>query len=110
MNLNSTMENINTEKCPIRFTINMIGGKWKLLILWELHENKILRFNQLKKQVYGITNTMLSKSLEELESHHLINRKQYNQMPLRVEYTLTSKGDSLIPILTKLAKWGTEYI
>lgn len=110
MNSKSALRNINTEKCPIRFTINTIGGKWKLLILWELHKNKIMRFNELKKSVLGITNTMLSKSLEELEGHSIINRTQYNEMPLRVEYSLTAKGESLMPILTELAKWGSENI
>lgn len=101
-------ETIN--KCPIRFTINMIGGKWKLLILWELHTSKAVRFNELKRSIYGITNTMLSKSLEEMQSHDLVNRTQYNEMPLRVEYSLTAKGKSLIPILMELSEWGTKQI
>lgn len=97
-------------KCPIRFTIQMIGGKWKLLILWELYTNDVLRFNELKRRIDGITNTMLSKSLEELEVHKLVDRVQYNEMPLRVEYSLTKQGLSLIPILEDLTNWGNEQL
>lgn len=112
MNMNDTQSSKNDaiEKCPIRFTINMIGSKWKLLILWELHANKVIRFNELKRSIYGITNTMLSKSLDEMQAYNLVSRTQYNEMPLRVEYSLTAKGKSLIPILMELAEWGTEQI
>lgn len=104
--MNNNHLNIDTqEKCPISSIINIIGGKWKLLIIWELHEHKIVRFNELKRNVTGITNTMLSKSLEELIQSDLVKRKQFNEMPLRVEYSLTRKSDELVPILVELAKW-----
>ena len=70
-----------------------------------MKEHKKVRFNELKRSVTGITNTMLSKSLEELEQSDLVRRKQYNEMPLRVEYNLTQKGDDLIPILTEHTNW-----
>lgn len=102
--------NSQTEKCPIRFTINLIGGKWKLLILWELHNQEIMRFNELKRSVSGITNTMLAKSLEELERAGFVLRTQYNEMPLRVEYNLSDKASSLIPILESLVAWGNNEL
>lgn len=98
------------EKCPIRFFNNIIGGKWKILVLWELRENNVLRFNELRRLVTGITNTMLTKSLIELEKSNLIIRTQYNEMPLRVEYRLSNKGNSLVPILKELSEWSTNEL
>lgn len=102
--------NAQTEKCPIRFTINLLGGKWKLLILWELHHQQTMRFNALKRSVSGITNTMLAKSLEELEKAGFVIRTQYNEMPLRVDYRLSDKADTLIPILESLVAWGDNEL
>jgi len=95
----------NTE-CPVKYTLGVIGGKWKLRILSQLLKGDILRFNELKKKISGITNTMLSNSLNELEKDQLIIRNQYNEMPLRVEYELTNKGKSLLPLLYELSSWG----
>ena len=97
--------NYNIE-CPVKYTLGVIGGKWKLRILSQLLKGDILRFNELKKKISGITNTMLSNSLNELEKDQLIIRNQYNEMPLRVEYELTNKGKSLLPLLYELSSWG----
>lgn len=104
-------ENNNKEdgyniECPVKYTLGVIGGKWKLRILSQLLKGDILRFNELKKKISGITNTMLSNSLNELEKDQLIIRNQYNEMPLRVEYELTDKGKSLLPLLYELSSWG----
>ena len=97
-----------TEKCPLRYALDKIGGKWKIPILWELNINENMRFNQLKKEVHGITNTMLANSLQELIADGLVSRIQYNEMPLRVEYFLTEDGKSLFPILEQITDWGSR--
>lgn len=106
--MNETAGTPYTEKCPLRYALDKIGGKWKIPILWELNVNGIMRFNQLKKEVHGITNTMLANSLQELMDDGLVNRIQYNEMPLRVEYSLTETGKSLFPILSEITSWGAE--
>lgn len=94
------------ENCPLTFAMNLIGGKWRLPILWAIRQNDTLRYNELKRSVEGITNMMLSQSLKELESNGLLVRKQYLEMPPRVEYSLTSEGEELVEHLRVLARWG----
>ncbi|MGD6831292.1 winged helix-turn-helix transcriptional regulator [Sutcliffiella halmapala] len=84
----------------------MIGGKWRLPILWAIRQKDTIRYNELKRTVEGITNMMLSQSLKELESNGLIVRKQYLEMPPRVEYSLTEEGEELVGHLRALASWG----
>lgn len=76
----------------------------------ELLKKDVVRFNELKRDISGITNTMLSNSLHELERDQLVIRNQYNEMPLRVEYELTDKGKSLLPLLYELFHWGSNQI
>ena len=102
---NNEEDNYNI-KCPVKYTLGVIGGKWKLRILLQLLKTDVVRFNELKKKISGITNTMLSNSLNELAKDQLIIRNQYNEMPLRVEYELTDKGKSLLPLLYELSNWG----
>ncbi len=94
--------------CPLTYALDIIGGKWRLPIIWALNKNNILRYNELKKKVNGITNMMLSQSLKEMENYGLINRKQFLEIPPRVEYSLTDAGKDLIPALELLAKWGKK--
>lgn len=96
--------------CPIEYTLNLIGGKWKTLILYYLMKEKVLRYGELKRCLHGITHKMLSTQLKELESENLISRKEYPQIPPKVEYMLTNKGVSLLPILDVMSKWGQEHI
>lgn len=96
--------------CPVRYALNLIGGKWKLPILWVLGQCEVVRYNELKRKVDGITNMMLSQSLKELERDHLISRTQYMEIPPRVEYTLTGAGMKLLPALNELAEWGTGQL
>lgn len=103
-------ESDNTKICPVKYTLNIIGGKWKLRILVQLLRKEVVRFNELKSEISGITNTMLSISLHELEFDKIIIRKQYNEMPLRVEYTLTDRGKKLLPLLYELSNWGSNLI
>ncbi|WP_090233929.1 winged helix-turn-helix transcriptional regulator [Fictibacillus solisalsi] len=94
------------EDCPLTFALTLIGSKWRLPIIWALWNGKTLRYNELKRRVDGITNMVLSQSLKEMENHGLILRKQYMEIPPRVEYSLTMDGEALIPSLESLAKWG----
>ena len=94
-----------SEHCPIGEAIAMIGGRWKLRILCSLTVDGTLRFGDLKEKIAGITPAMLSTSLKELEIDGLIERRQYEEMPVRVEYRITERGKELWPILHRLAHW-----
>lgn len=94
--------------CPVEYTLNVIGGKWKLLILYYLMNDRVKRYGELKKAVTGITHKMLSQQLKELESAELIQRKEYHQIPPKVEYSLTDKGVTLLPIIGMMYDWGMK--
>ena len=94
--------------CPVETTLSLIGGKYKALILWHLSAGT-LRFSQLQKTVIA-TPRMLTLQLRELENDGLISRTVYPEVPPRVEYAMTDLGRSLMPILTAIRDWGTEYL
>jgi len=96
--------------CGLRKALKIIGGKWKILILCSIYESGVIRYGELKRKIDGITNTMLAQSLHELEESELVIRRQYNEMPLRVEYELTEKCKTLIPILLDLKDWSEKNI
>ncbi len=96
--------------CPLTAVLSVIGGKWKIPILCALSRAYETRYNELKRKVPQITNTMLANSLRELEADGLVLRRQYAEMPVRVEYSLTETGRSLLPILTQLQMWGIEHL
>ena len=98
-----------TETCPVAATMELIGGKYKALILWHLTESK-LRFSQLSKVIRGATPKMLTQQLRELESQSLIHREVYPVVPPKVECSLTETGRSLMPILMAMRDWGTGYL
>jgi DNA-binding HxlR family transcriptional regulator len=95
-------------RCSIELTLHLIGGKWKVLILHYLGE-KNMRFGELKRELPQITQKMLTKQLRELEQDGIVNRFVYNQVPPKVEYSLSDVGKSLLPILTTLSDWGASY-
>ena len=101
-------ENIYETQCPILYAMEIIGQKWKLPILWYIADAKdqVLRYKALERKVVGITPTMLTKCLRELEADGLICRKQYPTIPPTVEYTLTGRGKSLIPALETVYQWA----
>lgn len=103
-------EDIAGEGCDLKKVIDIIGGKWKIMILCVIDNNEIVRYGDLRRAVYGITNTMLAQSLKELEQDGLVCRRQYDEMPVRVEYSLTEKAKSLIPILLELKRWGKDNV
>ena len=88
--------------------LKLIGGKWKIRILCALNKDGTTRYNELKRKIKGITNTMLASSLKELEEAGLVTRQQYLEMPVRVEYTVTGHCKNLMPIFGQLAKWGIQ--
>lgn len=98
----------NIEDTPFGYTISVIGGKWKMVIMYLLAENEIVRFNDLKRQIGAITYRTLSAQLKELEADGLVNRKEYPQVPPKVEYSLTDKAKTLLPILENLCEWGVK--
>ena len=95
-----------TEECPLQRAMEMIGGKWKLAILCSLTADGTLRYNDLKRRMNGISNTMLAKSLKEMEDDGLVTRTEYMEVPIRVEYAMTDKAKKLGPILLEPAKWA----
>ncbi|MGB9976871.1 winged helix-turn-helix transcriptional regulator [Thermovenabulum sp.] len=100
--------NNNYDNCPLTYALNLIGGKWKLPVIWALSKNGTMRYNELKRNINGITNMMLTQVLRELENDGIVNRKQYMEIPPRVEYSLTENGKELIPALKALAHWGSN--
>lgn len=97
------------EHCPVEATLELIGGKYKALILWHLAEGK-LRFSQLRDQIKGVTPKMLTQQLRELESKLLIHREVFPIVPPKVEYSLTDLGRSLMPLLVAMRDWGSGYL
>lgn len=93
-------------ECILQRALNTIGGKWKLPILCSLLANGTSRYNELLKNTRGISNTMLSKTLKELEDDGLVARSEYLEVPIRVEYELTDKARQLQPILVELIQWA----
>ena len=99
----------STFNCPIEATIDLIGGKYKVLILWHLIDST-LRFNQISKLIPHATPKMLTQQLRELEKDTLIVRKVYPVVPPKVEYSLSTFGKSIIPILDAMCNWGDAYL
>lgn len=90
------------------YTLSLINGKYKMTILYALMEFKVVRFNELKRYVSGISYKTLSLTLKELEADGLIERKEYPQIPPKVEYSLSARGQSLMPILDMMCDWGDK--
>ena len=99
----------HNENCPVEATLELIGGKYKALILWHLSENK-LRFSQLRREINGVTPKMLTQQLRELEASSLIHREVFPIVPPKVEYSLTDLGRSLMPLLVAMRNWGSSYL
>lgn len=102
------IENANFENTGFYYTLSLISGKYKMVILYCLMEFKVVRFNELKRYLKGISDKTLSTNLKELEADRLIIRKEYPQIPPRVEYSLNDRGRSLMKILDQLCIWGEE--
>ncbi|CAH0346673.1 winged helix-turn-helix transcriptional regulator [Bacillus sp. CECT 9360] len=104
----SRMEN-KIFNCEKELTLSVIGGKWKMLILWHLGKEGTKRFGELKSLMPGITQRMLVNQLRELEEDLIVQREVYPVVPPKVEYSLTDQGRTLMPILDSMYKWGKNY-
>ncbi len=98
------------ERCPLNFAMSVIGGKWKMQIICALNGSGALRYNELKRRLGGISNTVLANALCELESAGLVTRTEYLQVPVRVEYAPTDKAAALMPILERLSAWSEDMM
>ena len=97
------------EDCPVRKTLELLSGKWRTHVIYELCRHPVCRFGELKKALPRITNTMLTNTLRDLEHLGIVQRQQFNEIPPHVEYSLTEKGKALLPVFFELAKWGDTY-
>lgn len=102
-------KNGRTYHCPVEAALEVIGGKWKPLILWALGD-EVIRFGELQRMLPGVNAKMLTKQLRELEEDRVILRTVYAEVPPRVEYSITEFGRTLIPILQALCDWGADYL
>lgn len=96
-------------KCPVFTAQSLIGGKWKVYILWQLHDGA-KRFSEIHRALPGVTQSMITNTLRDLEKDGLIHREVYREVPPRVEYSLTPIAQKLIPPLGQLVHWGIEYM
>ena len=98
------------DTCPLNRAMGLIGGKWKMQILCSLYNNGPTRYNQLKKTLDGVSNTVLANALRELEGDGLVKRREYLEVPVRVEYAITEPCRKLIPILDELGNWSIALV
>lgn len=107
------MDNIELKnkdyRCYFELTLDLIGGKWKPVIMYYLGQHGTLRYAEIKRCIPKITERMLTKQLRELEKDGLVHREVYKQIPPKVEYSLTDVGKSIIPILNQMRDWGKNY-
>lgn len=99
---------LDRQSFPFRYTLSVIGGKWKMLILYCISGHQPIRYNELQRKIGKITYKTLSVQLKELEADGLILRREYPQIPPKVEYSLSAKGDSLMPVLDAMCHWGGD--
>ncbi len=93
-------------RCPLEYGLEVFGGKWKSRIVCVLSDRKLLRYSELRKEMGNITDAVLAAMLKELINDQIILRKSYDEIPPRVEYSLTDKGKSVVPILQSICKWS----
>ena len=96
--------------CPINYLTNVLGGRWKLHVLCILNNGGTIRFGQIKRKIGKVSNVMLSQTLKELERDGIVIRRQYNEVPPHVDYTLTQKGKDVLSALYLLGDWAKKYM
>ena len=94
------------EDCPVHRTLELLSGKWRTHMIYELCKHPSMRFSELKRAYPHITNTMLTNTLRDLETLGIVNREQFNEIPPHAEYSLTEKGRGLLPVFFEISKWG----
>lgn len=93
-------------RCPLEYGLEIFGGKWKSRIICVLAEKKVLRYGELRKEMVNVTDAVLAAALKELIENDIVERKSYDEIPPKVEYKLTDKGLSVVPILQSICKWS----
>jgi DNA-binding HxlR family transcriptional regulator len=106
---NAVNEQQILQSCGMAYTLSLVGGRWKPAILWALVNNGILRYGQLRKIVVGVSERVLATQLKELESDGLVERMAYAEVPPRVEYKLTPRGQTMEPLLHSISTWGEQH-
>ncbi|MHA8138597.1 winged helix-turn-helix transcriptional regulator [Lactobacillaceae bacterium Scapto_B20] len=101
---------VQNGSCPVATTISLLNSQWKILIMRDLVQNKVCRYNELKRSVVGISQKMLSQSLKEMQSDGLVSKKIFPEVPPKVEYRLTDLGQSMLPIISSMVDWGNYYL
>lgn len=101
-------KSVHSKKCAVTHALEIIGGKWRLPIIWELSAQESMRYNELKRHLEGITNIMLTRALQGLERHGLVRRVESGRIPPHVEYSLTESCKQLLPALEIINEWGKE--
>ena len=96
-------------QCPLDYGLKVFGGRWKSKIIWTLSKKQVLRYSELHKEIPDISDTLLTSNLKELIQDDIINRRQFIEIPPRVEYSLSKKGETVIPILNSIWEWSIKY-
>ena len=96
-------------RCPLEYGLELFGGKWRSRIICVLAEKKVLRYSELRREMGNITDAVLAATLKELMADGMVVRKSYDEIPPRVEYSLTKKGNSVVPILQTICQWAGAY-
>lgn len=96
-------------RCPLEYGLEIFGSKWNSRIICVLAAKKVLRYSELRKEMCNITDAVLAASLKELIANDIIVRKSYDEIPPKVEYSLSEKGDSVVPILQSICKWSGQF-
>lgn len=96
-------------RCPLEYGLSVFGGKWKSRIICVLSANEKLRYSEIRKEMYNITDAVLASTLKDLISDEIVERKSYDEIPPRVEYSLTDKGKSVVPILQSICRWSDIF-
>ncbi len=99
-----------TPQCPVVRALEIIGGKWRLPVIWQLSAEESMRYNELRRRLDGITNIMLTRALKGLEENGLVRRTEYSRVPPHVEYSLTESCKKLLPALEIINEWGKEQM
>jgi len=110
VNQHFKMKNKSKIICPVQHSLNILGGKWKLPILHALHKSSPKRFKELEREIEGITPTMLTTQLRDLEKEKIISRQIFATVPPTVEYSLTELGQTIKPLIYEIKKWGIHHI
>lgn len=95
--------------CSMELTLDLIGGKWKPILIYHIGNSEKIRYGELKRLIPHLSERVLSRELRELEASNIINREEFKEKVLRVEYTLTQDGKNVLPILNALTEWGSSY-